>query len=244
MLHHARRRAFVLALSVIAYAIAAWAVLPGFYDGIAPPQPYRWVSPPPQLRSSNQQPLGGRATIRVGGDGLVNPGTVFTDDGQASISFSAGTFAAPADRSPVSIGIRPSATFPDPGRVRLGGNVYCVTSSSPLAPGRDVLVTLQLPAQVGAPGDVYEYEGDGTWRRRGSAGSADPYSIAARATALGCFATGFPPATSPPEGAGVGGRSLPLVAALAILVVVLAGVPLALVRRRGDEGDVEEQDAG
>jgi hypothetical protein len=231
-----RQPLVVLVLAVVAYVAAAWAVAPGFYDGIAPPQPYRWVSPPPQFRATNQQPLTGHATVRVAANGLVDPGSVFTQDGQAALSFIPGTFATPADRSPVAIDIKPQGTFPDPGRVRLMTNVYCITSSSPLVSGRDPLVTLQYSSQVSPPNDVYEYQ-DGTgWRKIGNTGSAAPYYIATRVTALGCFAGGVLPGTSAPASGGIGG-TLPVVAALAVAVVVLAGIPLLVLRRRGDEED-------
>jgi hypothetical protein len=236
------RRLVLLVAAVVAYALAAWAVTPGFYDGIAPPQPYRWVSPPPQFRSNNQQPLPGHSMVRVGSNGVVDPGTVFTQDGQAAISFVPGAFVTPPDRSPVTIDIKPVATFPDPTGIHLATNVYCVTSTSPLAPGKDVLVTLQFSDQFPAPSDVYEYQNDGPWRKIGSTGSAAPFYIAARATSLGCFAGGYPAdAGRTAQGARVsGGQTLPIIVALAIVVVVLAGVPLAVLRRRAAAEDREE----
>ena len=185
-----RRRALLVAVAAAVYAGAAWAVSPGFYDGIAPPQPYRWVSPPSQFKSSNQQPLSGHGVARVATNGSVNPGSLFTQDGQAAISFIPGAFVAPADRSPVTFDIKPVAEFRDPDGTHLATNVYCITSSSPLAPGKEVLVTLQFSDQLPAPSDIYEYQGDGPWQKIGSTGSATPFYIAARATSLGCFAGG------------------------------------------------------
>ncbi|HXM57156.1 MAG TPA: hypothetical protein VOB72_17280 [Candidatus Dormibacteraeota bacterium] len=231
------RAAAVLALAAIAYGVAAWAVAPGFYDGIAPPAPYRWVSPPPQFRSTNQQPLSGHMAVKVNG-GRVDPASVFTQDGQAAISFTQGAFVAPANGSGVTIQIAPQPTFPDPGGTQLATNVYCFTSSSPLGPGKDALITLQYSAGVPAPSDVYGYQGDGPWRKIGNTGSAAPFYIAARVTALGCFAGGYPRnAAQTAQGARLGGQSLPIIVALAILVVVLAGIPLAVLRRRGGADD-------
>jgi hypothetical protein len=236
-----RARLAVLAGAVVAYALAAWAVAPGFYDGIAPPQPYRWVSPPPQFRSSNQQPQSGHQSVKVNG-GKVDPATVFTQDGQASISFTTGAFVAPPGGAPVTIDIRPEPVFPDPGGTHLSTNVYCVTASSALAAGQQLLVTLQYSAQLPAPSDVYEYQGTGPWQGIGNTGSAAPFYISARASALGCFAAGYPAnAGQTAQGARVsGGQAVPIVVALVILVVVLAGIPLAVLRRRG--GDQEEED--
>jgi hypothetical protein len=235
-----RRRAAVLALAAVAYGAAAWTVAPGFYDGIAPPAPYRWVSPPPQFRASNQQPLAGHVTIKVSG-GRVDPGSAFTQDGQAAVSFGAGAFVPPTDGSPVVIEIQPQAAFPDPGDVTLATNVSCFTSSSPPAAGKELLVTLQYSDQVPAPADVYGYQPGGTWTRIGSTGSAAPFYIAARTTTLGCFAGGYAKnAGRTAQGARLGGQALPVIVALAILVVVLAGIPLAVLRRRQDEEEDED----
>jgi hypothetical protein len=227
----------LLAVAAAAYAVAAWAVTPGFYDGIAPPAPYRWVSPPPQFRPANQPPESGRTTFRVGGGGAVDAGTAYTRDNQASVAFGQGAFATPADRSPVTVDIAPRATFPAPGEVHLATNVYCVTGSSPLAPGQTVVVTLQYSDQLPAPSDVYGYQGAGPWQKLGSTGSAPPYYVAARSSTLGCFAGGYPAnARQATPGPRLGGQLLPIIVALAIVVVVLAGIPLAVLRRRG-EGD-------
>lgn len=231
-----------MAGAVLAYAVAAWAVAPGFYDGIAPPQAYRWVSPPPQFRNGNQQPLSGHQAVKVGSSGKVDPATVFTQDGQASISFTTGAFATPPDRAPVSIDIKPQVVFPDPGGIHVSTNVYCVTATSTLAPGQQLLVTLQYSAQVPAPSDVYEYQNNGPWQGMGNTGTAAPFYISARASALGCFAAGYPAnSQQTAQGARVsGGQAVPIIVALAILVVVLAGVPLAVLRRR--RGDEEEEE--
>jgi hypothetical protein len=238
-------RLALLALAAVAYALAAWAVTPGFYDGIAPPQPYRWVSPPPQFRASNQAPLNGHGSARVATNGQVDPGSVFTQDGQAAIAFVPGAFVAPADRAPVTVDLKPASDFPDPGAVHLATNVYCITSTSPLASGKDALITLQYSDQLPAPSDIYEYQGSGPWQKIGSTGSAAPFFIAARTTSLGCFAGGYPAnASRTAQGTTVsGGQTLPIIVALAILVVVVAGIPLAVLRRRG-QGDGEEEDAG
>ncbi|HEY4025698.1 MAG TPA: hypothetical protein VGO86_04635 [Candidatus Dormibacteraeota bacterium] len=235
--------AALLALTAVAYVLAAWTVAPGFYDGIAPPAPYRWVSPPPQFRGTNQPPESGRTTFRVGGGGAVDAGTAYTRDNQASIAFAQGALATPADRAPVTVDIVPQTTFPPGGDVHLATNVYCITSSSPLAPGQTVVVSLQYSDQLPAPSDVYVSDGAGPWRKIGSTGSAPPYFIAARSSTLGCFAGGYPAnARQTAPGLRLGGSALPDIVALAILVVVLAGIPLALLRRRGEGEESDEHD--
>jgi len=233
------RPLIVLASAVLAYALAAWAVAPGFYDGIAPPQPYRWVSPPPQHAATNQPPLSGHGTARVGTQGTVDPGNVFTQDGQAAISFLPGSFETPAGNAPVTLDIKPEATYPSPAGFLLATNVYCFTSSSPLVPDKNPLVTLQYASNTTAPTDVYEYVPGGAWRKIANAGIASPYYIAARASALGCFAGGYVAGQAGPSGSG--SATLPILVGLAVAVVVLAGIPLLVLRRRGPEEDGEEE---
>jgi len=172
----------------------------------------------------------------------VDPATVFTQDGQASISFTTGAFATPPDHTAVSIDIKPQVVFPDPGGIHLSTNVYCVTATSTLAAGQQLLVTLQYSASLPAPSDVYQYQGTGPWKGIGNTGSAAPFYISARADALGCFAAGYAAnAQQTAQGARVsGGQAVQIIVALAILVVVLAGIPLAVLRRRG--GDDEEDE--
>lgn len=230
------RALLVAGLAAALYVIAAWSVAPGFYDGFGPQAPYRWVSPPPQFQHNNQPPLSGQATIRVNPGGVVDAGSVFTQDGQASISFTPGAFQAPTDDSPVTIQIKPVASYPNPANIRLATNVYCITSSASLAPGKDVLVTLTFSDQLPAPSSVYEYQDGGHWENIGSTGTAAPFSISARTSKLGCFAGGYP-ANAKQTAKGVtlgGGQTLPIIVAVAILAIVLAGIPLAVVRRRGD----------
>jgi hypothetical protein len=236
----------LLGLAAVAYAVAAWAVAPGFYDGIAPPAPYRWVSPPAQFRAANQPPDSGRTTFKVGGGGAVDAGTAYTRDNQASVAFGQGALVTPPDRSPVTVDIAPQATFPGPGETHIATNVYCVTSSSALAPGQSVVVSLQYSDQLPAPSDVYGYQGAGPWQRVGSTGTAPPYYVAARSSTLGCFAGGYPAnARQTTPGLRLGGQLLPVIAALAILVVVLAGIPMAVLRRRGEgDGGTDQEDGG
>jgi hypothetical protein len=229
----------LLALAVVAYAVAAWGVVPGFSDGIAPPQPYRWVSPPPALQATNLPAQAGHSAVRVGTQGVVDPGNVFTQDGQAALSFLPGSFVTPAGNAPVTVDIQPQATYPAPSGFQLATNVYCFTSSSPLVPGKDPLVTLQYPTNTSAPTDVYEYAPGGAWQKLGSTGSASAYYIAARASTLGCFAGGY--AAGRPGPSSSGGNALPVVAGLAVAVVVLAGIPLLVLRRRGTEEDEEAE---
>jgi hypothetical protein len=60
---------------------------------------------------------------------------------------------------------------------------------------------------------------------------------------LGYFATGYKSGASPAPGTVRvgGGQVLPIVVAALIVLVVLAGVPLAVRRRRQKSGDTEDE---
>ncbi|HEX6350635.1 MAG TPA: hypothetical protein VF160_14755 [Candidatus Dormibacteraeota bacterium] len=228
------RRALVLAAAAAVYAAVALAVPPGFFDGFTQQVPYRFVKPPPCCVHNNVQPQAGHLTIKVGTNGQTDPASAFTNDEspQAILSVLPGAFDDP-DRSPVSVDITPEASYPDLGGLQCATNVYLFKSSKPLK--LEGLITLRYSDQLPAPSDIwYAPEGGGAWTKVGSTGSAAPFQIAVRTKQLGYFAGCYPPgASQPPAGPTLGGgQTLPIIAALAVVLVVLGGIPLALVRRR------------
>lgn len=233
------RGLLLLAAAGALYTVAALAVPPGFFDGFNPPQPYRWVKPPPCCTHNNQPPLPGHLVVKVGGNGQTDPGTAFTDEPspQASLSFLPGAFDDP-DRQPVTIDITPATTFPDTGGLQCATNVYLFKAGRPLK--LDALVTLRYSDQVPAPGDIWTApEGGGAWTKIGSTGTSSPFYISARSRQLGYFAGCYPPGSNTRTGSGGptlgGGQTLPIIVALAIVLVVLGGIPLAVMRRRAGE---------
>jgi hypothetical protein len=84
----------------------------------------------------------------------------------------------------------------------------------------------------------------GPWKTIPVAQQAQPFTIvtSAKSFAFGYFAAGYASA-SPPSGAVSvgGGQTLPIVAAVLIGLVVLAGIPLAILRRRQSHGEAEEE---
>lgn len=238
-----RRRLLLLAaLAAGAYVVAAWTVAPGFFDGFAPPQPYRWLNPPAGVKNAGT-PASGSAQFKVAANGQVDPGTVFTgeDQPQASLSVIPGAFQPPSDRSSVTVSIRPAASYPAPSGLQCVTNVYLVTSTSPLV--KDALITLRFSDAVPAPSDVYRApESGGGWTKIGNSGASAPFYISTRTTSLGYFAGCFPgEAGKTASGVRVGGsQTLPVIAALAILLVLVGGIPLAMLRRRGATEEGEE----
>ena len=220
----------LVGLAAALYPLAAWTAAPGFYDGIAPPEPYRWSSPPPQLRQGNQPPLSGQLTIKVN-RGQSDAATAFTDDGQVQMSFLPGSFQIAPGQTSLVLTIKPVTDFPDPAGIKVQTNVYQIKATATLV--KPANIDLRYSDQIPPPAEIYLADTKKmTWTSLGANPVAQAYVISAKASTLGYFLAGFsssitPPPNSPRVG---GGQTLPVVITIAILIVVLAGIPLAVLR--------------
>lgn len=222
----------VVAAAAVVYALTAWSVAPGFYDGFAPPAPYNFVNPPAQVKATNRPPLAGSGTVKLI-NGVVQPSSVFTQDAQARLSWVPGAFAAPSDGGSLVVEIKPVTNPPpNPGTFTLVTNVYRFTANSKVA--KDVNLALAFSDQLPAPSTMYRADDSGHWAAVSSDQGSSAFVISARVTQLGYYAAGYESVGSTTSNARVGGGSqwLPIAVALAILIVILAGIPLAVVRRR------------
>ncbi len=156
---------------------------PPVYDGIVvPPAPYRFESPPPNLRAGNQPPLGGEETFPVQ-NGQVPGGGVQTGDNQVIIFFGPGFFKAPAGATGVKCSIEPDANPPAaPAGQDIRGNVYRITcvaepGGGPVTLTSNFHLTLRLPP--GTTNDIRFYDGQ-SWRTLPTlfAPGGDPYASA------------------------------------------------------------------
>jgi len=227
-----KRRAALLALAAAVYALAAWMVAPGFYDGFGPPQAYNWTCPPPQA-GANNKPSAGHLTIKVlGGESDAN--SAFTDDGQLVIGFLPGAFVIDG-KSSIDVAITPLSTCPNPQGIKFVTNVYQVSASAQLDPQKAANLVLRYSNLAPDPSTVYEAsEPNGDWKALPRAVQGQPFTIETRTTTFGYFAAGYPSSSPPPGAVTVGGgQLLPIIVAILIVVVVLAGLPLAVMRRRG-----------
>jgi hypothetical protein len=224
------KRAALLALGVVLYAVAAWMVAPGFYDGFGPPQPYNFTCPPPQA-GANSKPSSGHLDIKVIG-GVSDANSAFTDDGQLVIGFLPGAFVVDG-KSTISVDIKPLDTCPNPSGVRFVTNVYQVTTGAPLDPSKPANLVLRYSNLEPDPSIVYQASDPaGPWTASASQ-PGQPYTIESRTTTFGYFAAGYPSSSPPPGSVTVGGgQILPIVVAVLIVAVVLAGLPIAVMRRR------------
>jgi hypothetical protein len=120
-------------LVVVAYlALAVWSgrISPlargPLLDGLGPPAPYRWVTPPPELAATNQPPSRGRFDVPLG-DGGSEARTFVLSDNQVTLILPEGVFAAKAAQIQVRLRVDPvdPATLgPPPAGQTLFGNAY------------------------------------------------------------------------------------------------------------------------
>jgi hypothetical protein len=233
------RRAGLLAAAVAAYAVAAWMVAPGFYDGFGPPQPYNWTCPPPQA-GTNTKPSSGHLDIKVVG-GISDANSAYDRDGQIVIGFLPGAFDS-TGKTTISVDVTPLPTCPQPPGIQFVTNVYQVTASAALAKSANLV--LRYSNLEPTPTDVYfASDAGGPWKSIGAAQQAQPFTIVTSTKSFGYFAAGYASASPPPGAVSVGGgnQTLPIIVAVLIVLVVLAGIPLAILRRRQSRGEVEEE---
>ena len=232
-----RRARALLVGAVIGVAYLALAGVPGvvpgrpLYDGFAPPPPYRWVSPPPDLAASNQAPEAVTYPIALQPDGS-GVAAVSTPDLQVSLVFQPGAIAAEQGQSSADITVSPQ----DPGvfgappaGMEVRGNVYQVGAT--YQPGGTpvsafdpkVQVALAYPAPVNPAGENREvlYSTDGQqWTRLESIDSPAQHKVGADMTGPGYLAVGGPSVAAAPDDEG--GLSRFLLPAIIILAGLLA----------------------
>lgn len=100
-------------------------------DGLAPPTAYRWVEPPPELASTNQEPTPGTFGAELGANGSKTE--VFTtDDAQLTLILPEGSFASADGQTSVEVTIEPIApsSVSEPAApLHLVGNVVLITAT-------------------------------------------------------------------------------------------------------------------
>jgi hypothetical protein len=246
-----RPRALLIAFAAVVYLVAAWMVAPGFYDGIAPTQPYNWVCPPPIAGANSGIPAAsGQLVIKVI-NGSSDPNTVFTQDGQMSMSFLPGAFQA-AGKAQVTVNITPVSPCPNAPDLHFTTNVYQITADAPLVQAAagsttcdPACVAMLYSNLVPAPSFVYVSDSpNGPWTNIGGSEN-QPLVIRANTNQLGYFAAGYPSNATNKSSSGAS-QLLPIAVAVLIIGVLVAGIPLAMLRRRSggavdEEADDEEE---
>ncbi len=234
------KRLWLLAAAAAAYIVAAWSVAPGFYDGFAPPQPYNFVCPPPQV-GANNQPSSGQLTIKVI-NGVSDANSAFTDDGQVVIGFLPGAFDV-TGKTQINVTIKPISPCPKPASLHFSTNTYQVTADAPLVKSANLVMRYSNLAPD--PSYIYRADSaDGPWTQLTIQQQAQLYTISTTTNKLGYFSAGFPSNALASPNSGPSGQNLvPIIVAALIVAVLLAGVPLTIMRRRqataGDDDDDE-----
>ena len=221
------RNARLLVLAAIAYIVAAWSVAPGFYDGFAPPQPYNFTCPPPQA-GANNQPSTGHLTIKVIG-GVSDPNSAFTDDGQVVIGFLPGAFDV-TGKTEVNVDIKPVSPCPNVPGLKFQTNTYLITADAKLIKPANLI--MRYSNLVADPSYIYRAQSlDGPWTKLQVQQQAQLWTISTSTDQLGYFAAGFPSNALNPNPSS-NQNILPVIVAALIAAVLLAGIPLTVLRRR------------
>ncbi len=222
-------------------------------DGIGPPQPYQWVSPPPSLAAGNKPAEPGTVTLQLKASGTVG-GVVSTRDLQVTLIFKDGAFSSAQGATGVDVVVTPL----DPGTLGAPptdlvttGNAYRITasyggvgSSGPapkLANSADLsMVYPSTPTSGFTHVDhVILASPDGTsWSRVTTSDVTGALTAAAPVDALGFFVVAEPKSAAR---AGSTGRSyVPfIVAGIGVLLLLLSSPRVVgwIRRRRAGEGN-------
>lgn len=212
--------------AVIIYMLVAWALAPAFYDGFAPLQPYNWVCPPFHIAAS-LPPSSGHLDIKVIG-GVSDANSAFTDDGQVVVGFLPGAFDV-TGKTTIAVDIKPVDPCPKPAGLTFVTNAYVITADARLL--KPANLVLRYSDVIPAPSTVYYAAGAaGPWTSIGAGSEAQPFTINSRTSKFGYFAAGYPAGAV--SSGGVRTQILPIAVALLIIGVLVAGIPLAILRRR------------
>jgi hypothetical protein len=232
------KRPILLASAAAVYLMAAWLVAPGFYDGFAP-QPYNWTSPPPQAALGNIPPRSGHLVIKVI-DGVSDANSAFTEDGQVVIGFLPGAFDV-TGKTGITVDIKPESTYPSPNALHFATNVYLITADAPLV--KDANLVMRYSDLVPAPSFIYQAaDANSQWKSIGG-NEGQPFTLQTTTRQFGYFAAGYPAGATIRRSSGAS-QLLPIAVAVLIIGVLVAGIPLAMVRRRRAAGEGDEPEDG
>lgn len=217
--------------AVLLYLFAApvvWRAVPArlLYEGEAPPAPYRWVHPPPELARDNQPPTGGTGQIGLNPTGSGSA-SILTDDAQAGVIFPHDAVAPQAGVTTAVVRITPvdpATVAPPPAGLVFDGNGYRVEaayqSDGPIALRRPVTPVLRYPRHA----TILLRWSDGEWTALDTKRVQAALQIFAASDRLGVFVAARPTAG--------GASSWLLYGAAAAVVLAAAGAAAALRRKR------------
>jgi hypothetical protein len=214
-------------------------------DGLAPPTPYRWVNPPPDLAAGNKPPASTRFTVELTANGS-RLGAFSTSDGQLNLVLSEGGVAARPGQTGVEVAVDPvdPATLgAAPSGLVVAGNAYRIRVSDRPS-GRKVealggqssvgLVYPLLATAVADPGGhVVLSSADGrTWEQLPSTDTPGTHQVSAGLKRTGYVQVGV----APSQGSGSDPRDRILLLGTGIAVVIVVAALVLRLRERSRAG--------
>lgn len=196
-------------LVALAYLLA-WSLMQPrpipWFDGLLPPTPYNWVDPPPEVRDTNLKPSGGGGAAAFR-NGVLEPGFVSTEDGQASLSFVPGALPMRPGAAEVRFTISPErAPSGFPRSLTPRSNFYRMTGAYAPAGGAVAEVFAQRPlvtlryGQHRADMSIFtSSNGQGDWQGLPSCSlQTATQNVVCETPGLGWFVVANPAETAPP----------------------------------------------
>jgi hypothetical protein len=211
-------------------------------DGLAPPTPYRWVSPPPEMAASNKPPASTRFTVDLTPEGS-QLGAFSTSDGQINLVLSQGAVPARPGQTGVEFAVEPvdPATLGrPPSGLITAGNAYRIQGSyQPSGDKVDALggqssVGLVYPLLATAVADPGGHQvlssADGqAWEALQSTDTPGTHQVSARLARTGYVVVGVTPSAA---GSGSDPRNRILLIGTAVAVVIVAAAVVLRLRER------------
>jgi hypothetical protein len=216
-------------------------------DGLAPPTPYRWVEPPPELAAGNKPPASTRFTVELTVDGS-RLGAFSTGDGQVNLVLSEGAVAARPGQTAVEVAVDPvdPATLGTaPSGLVVAGNAYRIQATYRPS-GRKVetvggqssvgLVYPLLAAALADPsGHVVLSSADGrAWKQLASTDTPGTHQVSAQLTRTGYVQVGA--ALAEGGGSGSDSRTRILLLGTAVAAAIVAAALVLRLRERPRAG--------
>jgi hypothetical protein len=206
-------------------------------DGLAPPTPYRWVDPPPELASTNLVPAPGTFRVELGNRGNVTA-VLTTTDAQVTLILPKGS-VAPAERErALEVSIEPlgaSSVDPPPPPFEILGNVYrldstYIPSDEPAELAAEARVVLTYPFSTGPhPGHTIVHSFDGaSWTATDTNDLPSIQQADAPIEALGYVAVARDPTATTPVPTNDEGSPVATIAISVGLVVLAVSAAVAL----------------
>jgi hypothetical protein len=211
-------------------------------DGLAPPTPYRWVSPPPEMAASNKPPASTRFTVDLAPEGS-QLGAFSTSDGQINLVLSQGAVPARPGQTRVEFSVDPvdPATLgPPPSGLVTAGNAYRIqggyqpSGEEVGALGGQSSVGLVYPLLATAVADPGGHQllssADGqAWEALPSTDTPGTHQVSARLARTGYVVVGVAPSAAEP---GSDPRNRILLAGTAVAGLIVAAAVFLRLRER------------